>query len=156
MTRRVFYLVHAQARENAIKAVQEATDGDRVEVCPPRRTTDQNSAQWPILQAFSEQLEWPVNGVMVFMTDEEWKDVLTAAFRREQVRLAMAFDSPGVVMLGQRTSKFTKPEFSDWLEFLHAAAASRGVVVYPDDTHRTAAELVDPKTGELRNEEANP
>jgi hypothetical protein len=86
-----------------------------------------------ILQAFAAQLQWPVNGQMVWMSDEEWKDVLTAAFERESVRLAMAFDGPGVVMLGQRTSKFGKGKFSDWLEFLHAAAASRGVVVYPEE-----------------------
>ena len=33
----------------------------------------------------------------------------------------------GVVMLGQRTSKFGKKEFSEWLEFLHATAAAREV-----------------------------
>lgn len=26
-----------------------------------------------------------------------------------------------------------KRKFSDWLEFLHAAAAARGVVVYPEE-----------------------
>lgn len=36
----------------------------------------------------------------------------------------------GVVMLGQRTSQFSKREFSEWLEFLHATAADRGVTVY--------------------------
>jgi hypothetical protein len=66
------------------------------------------------------------------MSPEEWKDVLTAAFERESVRLAMAFDGPGVVMLGQRTSKYGKRKFSEWLEFLHASAAARDVVVYPD------------------------
>jgi hypothetical protein len=63
---------------------------------------------------------------MVLMTPDDWKDVLTAAFRGESVRLAMGLDG-GVVMLGQRTSKFTKREFSDWIEFLYATAASRGV-----------------------------
>jgi hypothetical protein len=32
-----------------------------------------------------------------------------------------------VVMLGQRTSKFKKDKFSEWLEFLYATAALRGV-----------------------------
>lgn len=90
------------------------------------RTVEQNAAQWPILTAFSEQLMWPVNGEMVYMTPEEWKDVLTAAFKRENPRLAMGLDG-GVVMLGQRTSKFKKKQFSEWLEFLHATAAHRGV-----------------------------
>jgi hypothetical protein len=128
------------ARENCIRAIRQAPDGMCVEIREPRRNLDQNAAQWPILQAFSEQLEWPVNGRMVKMTREEWKDVLTAAFRQQAPRLAMGLDG-GVVMLGQRTSKFTKREFSDWLEFLHATAADRGVEVYAiqDDPRHSSA-----------------
>lgn len=129
--RRVFFLVHAQARANAIVAVKQAPEGYCVELKEPNRTLDQNAAQWPILEAFSHQLKWPVNGQMVTMTPEEWKDVLTAAFHRETARLAMGLDG-GVVMLGQRTSKFGKKKFGEWLEFLHAVAAQRGVVVYSD------------------------
>ena len=40
----------------------------------------------------------------------------------------------GVFMLGQRTSKFSKVEFSEWLEFLHATAADRGVNFYKEVT----------------------
>lgn len=129
--KRIFVLVHAQARANAIEAVRTAPDGLCVTIRDVNRTLDQNAAQWPILEAFSDQLLWPVNGQMVKMTAEEWKDVLTAAFQRETARLAMGLDG-GVVMLGQRTSKFGKKKFSEWLEFLHAVAAQRGVVVYED------------------------
>ena len=107
-------------------AVAEAPEGWRVTVQEPTRSLDQNAAQWPILEAFSQQLTWPVNGAMVRMDPEEWKDVLTAAFKGETTRLAMGLDG-GVVMLGQRTSKFSKARFSDWLEFLNATAAARGV-----------------------------
>lgn len=127
-----FRLVHEQARRRAMQAVLDAPDGWVVVVQEPNRTLEQNSAQWPILQAFSEQLQWPVNGALVTMNDEEWKDVLTAAFKQETVRLAQGLYG-GVVMLGQRTSKFGKKKFSDWLEFLHAVAAEREVVVYPED-----------------------
>lgn len=102
-----------------------------VSIGDPTRTLEQNAAQWPYLAAFSKQKQWPVNGEMVWMSDEDWKDVLTAAFHRETVRLAMGLDG-GVVMLGQRTSQFKKPEFSEWMEFLKATAALRGVKVYPD------------------------
>lgn len=129
--KRVFVLVHPAARANAVHAVQTAPDGYSVTIKESNRTLDQNAAQWPILEAFSEQLQWPVNGQMVRMTSEEWKDVLTAAFQRETARLAMGLDG-GVVMLGQRTSQFGKKKFSEWLEFLHAVAAQRGVVVYPE------------------------
>lgn len=126
--KRSFVLSHPLARRRALAAVAEAPEGYAVTVAEPTRTVEQNSAQWPILEAFSEQLTWPVNGRMVRMTAEEFKDVFSAAFRKEQARLAMGLDG-GVVMLGQRTSKFSKREFSEWLEFLHAVAADRGVVL---------------------------
>jgi len=90
------------------------------------RTLEQNAYQWPILDAFSKQLKWPVNGEMVAMTPDEWKDVLTAAFKNETVRIAMGLNG-GMVMLGLRTSKFNKKEFCEWIEFLNATAALRGV-----------------------------
>lgn len=121
-----FVLAHHEARRRAMAAVADAPDGHVVTVAEPTRTLEQNAAQWPILEAFSRQLVWPVNGQMVKMTPEEWKDVLTAAFRKETVRVAMGLDG-GVVMLGLRTSGFGKGKFSDWLDFLNATAAIRGV-----------------------------
>ena len=121
-----FILAHHEARRRAMAAVADAPDGHVVTVAEPTRTLEQNAAQWPILEAFSRQLVWPVNGQMVKMTPDEWKDVLTAAFRKETVRVAMGMDG-GVVMLGLRTSGFGKGKFSDWLDFLNATAAIRGV-----------------------------
>jgi hypothetical protein len=113
-----------------IEAIKAAPAGFSVTVAEPKRNLDQNARMWAILEAFSQQLEWPVNGRMSRLTPEEWKDILSAAFRKEQARVAMGLDG-GMVMLGQRTSKFTKREFSDWLEFLHATGwADRGVAVY--------------------------
>lgn len=97
------------------------------------RTLEQNAAQWPVLEAFSNQLHWVVNGETVRMEPIEWKDVLTAAFNRERLRMAMSLDGRGVVMLGLRTSKMGKARFSEYLDFIHAEAATRGVVVYEDD-----------------------
>jgi hypothetical protein len=127
-----------EARRRAADFCMEAPDGAVARFSDPTRTLEQNAAQWPILEAFSQQLQWPVNGQMVYMSAKEWKDVLTAAFEQETVRLAMAFDGPGVVMLGQRTSQYGKRKFSEWLEFLHAAAASRGVVVYAEEQREAA------------------
>jgi len=92
------------------------------------RSQAQNRLMWPILTEFSRQLEWPVDGRMTKMEPDEWKDVLTAAFRGESVRLAMGLNG-GVVLLGQRTSKFTKAQFSEWIEFLYSVAADREVTL---------------------------
>lgn len=128
-----FQLSHDLARRRAVEAVAQAPAGYVVTVKEPSRGLDQNAALWPLLAEFSEQLLWPVNGRMVKMEPEEWKDVLSAAFRGEQARLAMGLDG-GVVMLGLRTSKMGKKQFSEFLDFLHATAADRGI-----NTDRSAA-----------------
>ncbi len=130
MMRHTFILAHAQARQRAIEAVRAAPDGFAVTVGENTRTLDQNAAQWPILEAFAQQLQWPVNGALTWMSAEEWKDVLTAAFFQESARLATGLNG-GVVMLGRRTSQFGRQEFGAWLEFLHAVAVERGVAL-PD------------------------
>lgn len=125
---KLFRLVHQQSRINALDAVSAAPLGTICILRDPTRTEMQNDKQWPILRAFSRQLKWPVNGLMTDMTEEEWKDVLTAAFKNETIRLAMGLNG-GVVMIGKRTSKFTVKEFSEWIEFLYSVAAERGVNV---------------------------
>lgn len=127
--RKTFILVHDTARRGVGAFAMAAPAGWHVAFRPPTRSLDQNAAQWPYLDAFSKQLRWPVNGEMVYMTPDEWKDVLTAAFKGETVRLAFGLNG-GVVMLGLRTSKMSKPEFSEWIEFLKATASMRDVEVY--------------------------
>ena len=126
MTKRTFMLVHQQARQNACQAIKEAPEGFAVTVGEPSRSLEQNAAQWPLLQAFADQLQWPINGRMEWLVKEDWKDLLTAAFKQETARVSPGLDG-GMVLLGQRTSKFGKKQFSDWLEFLHATAAAREV-----------------------------
>ena len=126
MSKQTYILAHPTARQRAVDAVRNAPDGFCVTVAEPSRNLEQNAAQWPILQAFADQLKWPVNGSMESLTAEEFKDILTAAFKRETVRVAMGLDG-GMVMLGARTSQMGKREFSEWLDFLHATAAARGV-----------------------------
>jgi hypothetical protein len=124
--KKVYILANPIARANAIEAVKSAQDGFKVTVAEPTRSLDQNAAQWPILHAFSQQLAWSVNGVMTKLEPEDWKTILTAAFRREGNRVAQGLDG-GLVFLGMRTSKMSKKEFSDYLEFLNATAVLRGV-----------------------------
>jgi hypothetical protein len=91
------------------------------------RTVQQNKAQWPYLGAFADQVPWDVNGELVLVTDEDWKDILTSAYRNEKPRVARGFDGAPPVMLGQRTSKFTRTQWPEWMEFLRFAAAQQKV-----------------------------
>lgn len=131
--RATFTILHEEARRRALEAVSKAQEGKIVTVGDKTRTLEQNAAQWPYLEAFAEQVPWQVNGEWTYISDEDWKDILTAAFRRETVKAAQAWDGKGIVMLGMRTSEMDTEEFSQWLEFLKSAAALKGVTVYPED-----------------------
>jgi hypothetical protein len=117
-----------QSREHIIQAILSAPDGFLVEIKAETRNLQNNRAQWPILAAFAKQLSWPINGAMQYISAEDWKAILTAAWRQESARVAMGFGG-GVVMLGHRTREFTKEEWPEWMEFLNWAAAEKGVKV---------------------------
>lgn len=122
--KQTFIMAHAIARQNAVKAVNQAPDGHIIQISEPSRTLEQNAAQWPYLAGFAKQLQLCINGRMEWVTDDDWKDVLTGCYRGES-RMA-AFDGK-VIMLPQRTSQMGKKVFSDWMEFLVAMAAQSGV-----------------------------
>lgn len=122
--KRTYRLVHAEARRRAAADCHDAPDSWIVTVSEPSRTLEQNAAQWPILQAFADQKQLVINGKLEWVTAEDWKDVLTAVHKAD-MRVAV-FDGR-MILLGQRTKNFSKQEFSDWLEFLHATAAQMDV-----------------------------
>lgn len=108
--------------------IDSSPDGTSLTFKDATRTEEQNCAQWPYLEGFAQQLQWPVNGEMTWLTKDEWKDLLTCAFEGEvNPRVAMGFDG-GMVMLGRRTSQYGKKRFSEWYEWLQAAAALKGVI----------------------------
>lgn len=119
-----FILVHDIARANALRAVQNASPGFVVQVGEPNRSLEQNAAQWPYLSGFAKQKQLCINGQMEWVTDDDWKDVLTACWNGE-MRMA-AFDGK-VIMLPQRTRTMGKKVFSTWMEYLVAMAAQCGV-----------------------------
>ena len=125
--KQIFILAHAEARRRAIEAVKTAPDGYSVTIKEPTRSLDQNAAQWPILEAFSAQLMWPVNGAMCKLEPEDWKSILSAAFQRESVRVAQGLDG-GMVMLGARTSQYSRKKMGEFIEFVHAEGSQRGVI----------------------------
>lgn len=126
----VLKLTGAQARQAAIEAIRNAPVDYIVRVGPPTRTLEQNSALWPRLNCWSKQLPWNVNEAKVTLTDEEWKDILSAAFEKETLRMADGLHG-GLVMLGRRTSQYDKYRFSEFLDFIDSEGVELGIV--PDD-----------------------
>ena len=122
--RQTYIMAHLMARQRFCAAVMAAPDGYVGTIGPATRTSDQNAAQWPYLAGFAAQKQLCINGVMQWVTDDDWKDVLTGCWNGE-MRMA-AFDGK-VIMLPQRTSRMVKPVFSEWMEYLVAMAAQYGV-----------------------------
>lgn len=124
---RMFTLAHDEARRRVAEFARQASAGLEVIFREPKRTSEQNALMWAWLTAFSEQLQWPVNGRMERLTPTEWKDILTAAYSQELQRVAPGLNG-GMVLLGMRTSDMGKREMAEFIDFIEATAADRGVV----------------------------
>ena len=123
-----YVMAHAEARRRAMAAVADAPEGWVIRIDEPTRNLEQNALLWVLLSEFARQLVWPVNGAMVKLEPEEWKDILTAAYRQESQRIAQGLHG-GMVMLGMRTSKMGKRQFGEFIAFVQSVAVDRGVVL---------------------------
>lgn len=129
--KRIFRLVHDRARRLAAEFCMQAPDGWLARFSEPTRSLEQNAMLWAALADVSKQVEWYGQR----LTAEEWKDVFSAALKKQKV--VPGIDG-GFVVCGQRTSKMTKREFSELLELMFAFGAERGVV-WSDPAERRAA-----------------
>ncbi|MGJ8515082.1 recombination protein NinB [Carnimonas bestiolae] len=89
------------------------------------RSLDQNAKLWPMLSDIARQVQWPINGRLDYLTREDWKDILTAGLDKHQ-RVAAGIDG-GFVILGRRTSKMKKKQFSELIEFIYWFGSEKGV-----------------------------
>ncbi len=118
--KQLYILSHTTARDRARDAVLQAPEGYRVTVEPPKRTLDQNALLWPLLHEISRQVKWDGET----LSPEEWKDLFTASMKKQKV--VRGIDG-GLVFLGDRTSKMSKTDFSDLLDYIQAFGSERGV-----------------------------
>lgn len=121
MTNRVI-LVGPSQRAFAKSLIDKAPPYAVVTVKEDNRTVEQNKALWPRLADIAAQVTW--HGEK--LTDEEWKDVFTAALKDHQ-RVVRGING-GLVFVGGRTSQMTVREFSDLIELINAFGAEHGVV----------------------------
>jgi hypothetical protein len=85
-----------------------------------KRTNEQNSLLWARLGELSRQVVW--HGQK--LTDAEWKDVMTAALKRQKV--VPGIDG-GFVVLGSSTSRMSVAELTELLDCIEAFGAQQGV-----------------------------
>lgn len=131
MTKRIWKLTGEVAKKAACREILAAPEGYVVTLAEPTRTLDQNSLLWPLLTEVSKQVDWYGNK----LTADEWKDVFSAALKKQKVVPGL---DGGFVVCGQSTSRMSKREFSDLVELIYAFGAERGVV-FSGQAERMAA-----------------
>jgi len=119
--KKVFRLVHQSARNGAIEAIHSAPDGYFVEVREPNRNLSQNAMMWALLTDIANQVPW--HGIK--LSPDEYKDLLSAGLVKSKV--VPNIEGNGFVILGQRTSKMGKREFSELCELILAFGAEHNV-----------------------------
>jgi hypothetical protein len=75
---------------------------------------------WANLEDIAQQVTW----YGIKLTKEEWKDVLTAALKKQKVVPGI---EGGFVVIGARTSKMTVPEMTELIELSTAFGTQQGV-----------------------------
>lgn len=108
-------------RAAAVRLIGLAPDGAVVTVSPPRRSLDQNARMWAMLSSVSRQLEH--NGTKY--PPETWKAIFMHALGH-QIRMVPGLDGEPFP-LGYRSSRLSKEQMSDLMEFITAEGIRRGV-----------------------------
>ena len=84
------------------------------------RSLEQNRLMWSNLTDISNQVNWHGHK----LTKDEWKDVLTAALKRQKV--VPGIDG-GFVVLGYSTSNMEVGEMNELIELSYAFGTQQGV-----------------------------
>jgi hypothetical protein len=117
-------LINEQIRRRALDILATLPLEPRQEIiirpAKSKRSLAQNAKMWPLLQDVSDQVEWYGNK----LTPDEWKDVFTAAYKRQKT--VPGIDG-GFVVIGAHTSKMSVSELSDIIEIIYAFGSERNV-----------------------------
>lgn len=134
MSRKVFIFAHAEARRRAVQAIQEAPDGWMVVLSEPVKKRIQEEKYHAMIGDIAKQCEF-----MGQKHDaEDWKRLLVDMFARimrdagtpihHDGRVLPSLDHERVVQLGIQTKDFYVKEAAEFIEYLYAFGADRGVI----------------------------
>jgi hypothetical protein len=119
---RLSRVITAHNRADLIRAVELAPLGAQFELIDAPRTLAQNRLMWRLLTLVADQ---------VTHCGEKWEpDDWRAGFLKamgKKLRFMPALDGDGVVAIGYRSSKLSKPEMSEMIELIYSYGAEHGV-----------------------------
>lgn len=131
--KRLVRLVGPRQREFAKRLVDEARDGDYVQISAPTRTLDQNARLWPMLADLQQQV-----AELSSYSTEDIKLMFLNALGVE-MRFLPTLEGQGMFPVGLRSSTLTREQFSGLIELLFEYGARKGVK-WSDPGERRAAQ----------------
>lgn len=111
-------------REEAMLWVTKAQIGTRIEFRGPKRTKEQSDKMWAMITDIVKAGK-TINGRR--LESEEWKVVFLQALGHEPDILP-TLDGRSFFSLGYSSSKLSKDEMSDLIEYIYAWGAENGMV----------------------------
>lgn len=130
--KRMFRLVHREARANCIDFISRVPDGYVVTVKAPTRSLAANARMWALLADVSEQVTWYSQK----LSPESWKCIFSASLKKQEV--VPNLEGTGFVVLGQATSKMSVSEMNELQALIEAFGAERGVRFNDAEAEATA------------------
>lgn len=122
MTRYALVLKSQEDRRRAIKYIESAPWGTRVELKATRRSVPQNSLMWSLLTDIAEQVPW----CGMRLRPDDFKILFMAALKQE-LRVVPNLQGNGVVQLGRSSSDLSKSEMTALIEYIIMWGTERNV-----------------------------
>ena len=125
--KRHYILAHNTARRLAAAACMTMPVGWHVRIEPPTRSGAENRLLHSIISEIAEKIEWAGKK----RDSETWKRLLVAAWCRVHgvsVEILPALDGHGVDIVPARTSKLSKKECADLIDYIYAWGVENGIM----------------------------
>jgi hypothetical protein len=131
--KRSFILAHPEARRRAMACVADAPDGYCVDVRPPTKRRIQEERYHAMIGDIAKQMEhigrkWDADDMKRLLIDE-FADQMRASGTplHHDGRVVPSLDGRRIVQLGIQSRDFYVKEASQFIEFLFALGAERGI-----------------------------
>lgn len=121
-----FILANDSVKQRAIDAVGMAPEGYVCTVKEPTRSSAENNLLHALIDEIARKIEWAGQR----RSPEIWKRLLVAAWcrtRGHSVEILPALDGHGVDIVPARTSKLSKGECAELIEYIYAWGADNGI-----------------------------
>lgn len=131
--KQTFFMAHDLARANAIKAVQAAPQGYMVQISEPTKKREQEEKYHAMIADIARQVEhigrkWDADDMKRLLVDEFAEEMRIAGTPlHHDCRVTPSLDGCRIVQLGIQTREFWVKEAAQFIEFLFAFGADRGV-----------------------------